>query len=259
LRAPRIALATGPAADPGSVGAGWHLLAVEAGLALDVVWAEDLAARPGVEEDSLAGRGRQPLELERYTAIVIPDGPGADAWSAALGSEGVERLEQWIVSGGTLIGLRAGAAWLTKDESGISEVELAEEAEDAEDRLLPEALRESDELRRRIPGTLLLATVDTTAALGYGYTDGEAAVLVRDPIELAPAERGNVWTYADQPPLAGYLTPAARKRLSGTPYAVVERKGRGRAVLLADDPAFRGLSHALKKLYLNAVVLVPES
>jgi hypothetical protein len=260
LRAPRIAIAGGPAADPTSVGAGWHLLAVEAGLALDVVWTEDIAARPGMGEDSLAGRGRQPLDLDRYTAIVLPDGQGADAWAAALGSEGIERLKEWVESGGTLIGLRAGAAWLTKDEGGLSDVELAEEDEETdEDPLRADALRESDELRRRIPGTLLLAAVDTTAALGYGFDDGQAAVLVRDPTELVPADRGNVWTYADHPPLAGYLPPAARERLTGKPYAVVERKGHGRVVLLADDPAFRGLTHALKKLYLNAVVLVPGS
>jgi hypothetical protein len=139
-------------------------------------------------------------------------------------------------------------------------VELAEEPEPAaEDRLRPQAVVERDDVRRRIPGTLLLAAIDTTAALGYGFPGGEAAVLVRDPPELAPAEAGNAWLYADRDPLEGYLPAAARRRLARTPYAVVVERGDGHVVLFADDPAFRGIVHALAKAFLNAVLLVPGS
>jgi hypothetical protein len=259
LRTARVAIATGPATEPGSVGAVWHLLS-RAGVPLDLVSLEDLAARPGADADSLAGRGRQPLELDAYTAILLPDGPGPNAYASAIGAEGVARLAAWVEGGGTLIGVRAGAAWLTEGKSGISDVELATmpEATD-QDRLRPEAARELDAVRRRIPGTLLLATVDTTAALGFGFPDGEAAVLARDPTELEPAEEGNAWVYADRDPLAGYLPPAARQRLPGTPYAVVAGKGRGWVVLFGDDPGFRGIVPALEKLYLNAILIVPGS
>jgi hypothetical protein len=260
VAAPRVAIAAGPAAEETSVGAAWHLLAVEAGLAVDVVWAEDLAARPGADGDSLAGRGRKPLAIERFTAIVLPDGPGADAWASALGQEGADRLARWVEAGGTLIGIRAAAAWLTAEESGLTEVERIERPEeDQEDRGRSAAEREADEVRRRIPGTLLPAAVDTTAALGYGYPDGEAAILVRDPTELALAEGGNAWRYLDRGPLAGFLPLAARERLAGQPFAVVVEKGRGHVVLFADDPAFRGIVHGLEKLYLNAVLLSPGS
>lgn len=259
LRPARVAIAAGPATDPSSVGAVWHLLS-RAGVALDLVALEDLAARPGADADSLAGRGRRPLELDAYTAILLPDGPGADAYASALGKEGATRLAEWVEDGGTLIGVRAGAAWLTEGKSGISDIELAAEPEAAgEDRLRPEAVRELEEVRQRIPGTLLLAAVDTTAALGFGFPGGEAAVLARDPTELSAAEEGNAWVFADRDPLAGYLPAAARERLPGTPYAVVAGKGRGWVVLFADDPGFRGIVPALEKLYLNAILIVPSS
>jgi hypothetical protein len=260
LRAPRVALAAGPAVHETSLGAAWFLLAGEAGLELDVVHIADLATEPGTGADSLAGRGQEPLDLTGYTAIVLPDGPGADAYASALGTVGKDRLAAYVDAGGTLVGVRAGAAYLTAGESGLTGVELAEErALTNESRREPHAAREADEVREKIPGTLLAATVDTTSALGYGYADGETAVMAREPVELALADRGNAWLYGDRDPLAGYLPEEARRRLPGKPYAVIAERGRGRVILLADDPGFRGILHALKKLYLNAILLVPGS
>ncbi|HUP20923.1 MAG TPA: hypothetical protein VM778_13375, partial [Gemmatimonadota bacterium] len=259
LRHPRIAIAAGPAASPTSFGAVRWLLEAEAGLPVDVVRLEDLGAAPGADRDSLAGRGSEGLDLGVYSAIVLPDGPGPDAWAAALGEGGARRLERWIEAGGTLVGVRAAAEWLTADRSGISEVERAEPAEPDDDvRRTPRAEREALRLRERIPGTILAVDVDTTSALGWGYDDGRAAVLVREPVELELAEEGNVWIYRDADPLSGYLPVGARERLAGAPWAIVEERGRGRIVLFADDPAFRGIARGTEKAYLNAVLLVPE-
>ncbi len=260
LRTARVALVGGPAVHPASLGAARLLIERESGVDVDVIRLEDLAAAPATGPDSLDGRGREPLDLAAYSAIVLPDGPGADAYASALGHTGRERLADYIDAGGTLIGVRAGAAYLAVGESGLTEIELVEEPHATEDeRRAPRAEREAGEERQRIPGTLLAAVVDTTSTLGYGFPDGAAAVMAREPVELALADGGNAWLYADLDPLAGYLPPAARERLPGTPYAVLAERGRGHVVLFADDPAFRGIMHALKKLYLNAVLLVPGS
>ncbi|MGH7567278.1 MAG: hypothetical protein ACREK2_10655, partial [Gemmatimonadota bacterium] len=124
------------------------------------------------------------------------------------------------------------------------------------DRRAPQAVRDAAEIRSQIPGTLLAAAVDTTSVLGYGYADGRAAVLVSDPTELELAEEGNAWVFEDAPALAGYFPQDARLRLSGRPYAVVRDLGSGRVVAFADDPAFRGITYGLKKLFLNAALLL---
>ncbi|HYO47898.1 MAG TPA: M14 family metallopeptidase [Gemmatimonadota bacterium] len=258
LPAPRIALASGPGIQPGSVGSAWHLLGVEAGLPLDVVPLGDIAAEEGADEDSLAGLDRSPLDLSPYTAIVLPDAEGPAVYEAVLGREGARRLEAWVRGGGTLIAVRAAAAWLADSATGIADLELAPPVPppgDA-DRRVPQAVRDAEELRSHIPGTLLAVAVDTTAVLGYGYADGRAAVLVRDPTELELAEEGNAWVFENAPPLAGYLPDDARLRLSGRPYAVVDHLGSGTVVAFADDPAFRGILYGLKKLYLNAALLL---
>ena len=259
VRAPRIALAAGPGTLPGSVGAWWHLLAVEAGLPLDVVRLGDLAVLAGADEDSLAGLDRAPLDLAPYTAIILPDAEGSAAYQAALGAEGAARLERWVRAGGTLVAVRAAAAWVADSATGIADLELAPPPEPPGDetRRAPEAVRDLEDVRSRIPGTLVAAAVDTSAVLGYGYADGRAAVLLREPTEFELAEEGNAWVFGDQPPLAGYLPADARWRLPGRPYAIVREAGRGRVVAFADDPAFRGIGHGLKKVAVNATVLLP--
>jgi hypothetical protein len=242
------------------VGSAWHLLGVEAGLPLDVVRLGDIAIEAGADEDSLAGMDRSPLDLSPYTAIVLPDAEGPAAYEAALGREGSRRLEAWVRGGGTLIAVRAAAGWLADSATGMAGLELAPPVPppDDADRRLPAAVRATEEIRSQIPGTLLAVAVDTTAVLGYGYADGRASVLVREPTELELAEEGNAWVFEDAPQLAGYLPDDARERLAGRPYAVVRELGRGRIVAFADDPAFRGITYGLKKLYLNAALLLAE-
>ncbi|MBW3661171.1 MAG: hypothetical protein KY397_06005 [Gemmatimonadetes bacterium] len=258
IPAPRVALAAGPGTSVTSVGAAWHLLAAEARLPVDVVRLADLAAAPGTSRDSLSARESRPIDLHRYTAIVLPDGPGSDAYATALGEEGRARLAAWVDAGGTLVGFRGGAAWLSADGSGVAEFALAESPEpSAEELRAPAAVREAEATREKIPGTIVSAAVDTTHPLGWGYDDGRAAVLLREPVELALSDDANPWLYEDAEPLAGYLPAAARERLPGTPYAVVEARGEGHVVAFADDPAFRGILHGLKKAMLNAILLVP--
>jgi len=259
LREPRIALASGSGTQPSSVGAWWHLLSGTARLPIDVVRLGDLAAPPGADEDSLAGLGRAPLDLAPYTAIVLPDAEGPAAYRAALGPVGAERLDAWVRAGGTLVVVRAATAWLADSATGIADLELAPDPDPPgpEARRAPQAVRDLEDVRSRIPGTLLAAAVDTTAVLGYGYTDGRAAVLLRDPTELELAEEGNAWVLTDEPPLAGYLPADARRRLPGRPYAIVRAVGRGHVVAFVDDPAFRGIGYGLRKVALNATLLLP--
>jgi hypothetical protein len=234
-----------------------QLLAVEAGLPLDVVRLGDIAAERGADEDSLAALDRAPLDLSAYTAIVLPDAEDAAAYTAALGPAGARRLGAWIRAGGTLVAVRAAAAWVADSTIGITDLALAPPPPppDDERRRAPQREREVEETRSRIPGTLLAAVVDTTAVLGYGYADGGATVLVRDPTELELAEEGNAWVFADAGARAGYLPPDARLRLAGRPYAIVREVGKGRVIAFADDPAFRGILYGLKKVYLNATLL----
>ena len=99
--------------------------------------------------------------------------------------------------------------------------------------------------------------VDASDVLGQGFPDGEATVMAWDPVLLDRAEDGAAWRFADGRPRAGLLPGSAAREIAGRPYALARMRGRGREVLFADDPGFRGMLPALGKLYLNALVLLP--
>ena len=260
LAEPRIAIAAGPGTDPSSVGSAWQLFAAEANLPIDVVRLGDLGSGAGGDPDSLSALGRAPLDLGGYSAIVLPDADGPSTFGAALGTEGVARLEGWVREGGTLVAIGAAAAWLADSTIGMGGLELVPDPPppDEADRRASQESREKDRLRSKIPGTLLAAAVDSTAVLGYGYADGRATVLAIEPLELALAEEGNAWVFADEPPLAGYMPEDGRERIRGRPFAIARELGEGTVVAFANDPAFRGITYGLKKLYLNAVLLMGE-
>ncbi len=257
VRDPRVALAAGSAVEPTSLGASWTLL-LEAGVDVELVRLEDLAAAPGDDETALAGRESAPLALDGFDAVILPDGPGPEAYAAALGETGAARLGRWVDAGGVLVGIGAGAGWLTSGVSGLTSFEMLPPAEPGDDqRRTPVAQRETDEMRARIPGTLVAARADTTSPLGYGFATGQVAVLIRDPVEFRLAPRGDAWLYMDREPLAGYLPAGARERLPGTPWALVAERGAGHVVLFGDDPAFRGITRATSRALLNALLLLP--
>lgn len=78
-----------------------------------------------------------------------------------------------------------------------------------------------------------------------------------DPILLERAGGDPAWSFTGAPPRAGLLPADAGPVLAGRPYALMRGRGRGRIVLFADDPGFRGMLPGLEKVYLNAIVLLP--
>ena len=82
-----------------------------------------------------------------------------------------------------------------------------------------------------------------------------------DPLGPPDAAKRVVGRYGvgDYLSLAGYLWPESRERLSGAVFAYEERVGRGRVILFAEDPNFRGYWRGADRLFLNAVVLGPSA
>jgi hypothetical protein len=57
----------------------------------------------------------------------------------------------------------------------------------------------------------------------------------------------------DDPHLSGYVSPANRERLRGSPSVIVDQFGRGTVVLLIDNTNFRGYWRGTNRLFLNAL------
>jgi hypothetical protein len=102
VRKPRIAVLTGEPISPTQYGAIWHMF--------DQVL--------GMPFTPLNASSFRTADLTQYNVMIVPgdqgDGAGLDR---VLDSA---QMRSWVNAGGVLIGIRGGAVWMTKRESGLA-------------------------------------------------------------------------------------------------------------------------------------------
>lgn len=238
LRPPQVAVVGGEPVLETSLGAVRHLL-----------------SRAGVHAHTIEAGDLTWADLAAWDVIVLPDGVDVDRYSQRLEPAG-PRLEQWVEAGGTLVGVRAGAAALAVGRGGEG-LDLGAAVGPSRDGRPVGRGRAADPMQGGVPGVLMTVRADPADPLGQGFPDGEATVMAWDPMLLERSGGDPVWSFTGAPPRAGLLPAHAGRLLAGRPYVLVRERGRGRVVLFADDPGFRGMLPGLEKLYLNATALQP--
>jgi hypothetical protein len=111
-----------------------------------------------------------------------------------------------------------------------------------------------------VPGAIFRATLDLTHWLTFGYERSQLPVMVTSQM-LQPSRKGDnpVVFVGDNLTLAGFVWPNnTEKFLRGSVWAAVEHAGRGKVVLFADDPLFRGFWQGTARLVTNAVLFGPD-
>ena len=247
---PRIAMITDEPTDERSYGAAWFTLEQRLGLPFTAIKIEQLLA----------------ADLARYDVIVMPDGSAA-AYQSALGEAGVARLRRWTEDGGTLVlikgaaalGTRKGVEWtsatLKRSEQPVR-LFLDEEVETKPDEKTP--MRDVD--LPRVPGAILRVKIDPQHWLGFGL-GAETSATITSNYAFEPGRTGRIaaaYPAAGTVKLAGFMWPESAPALARTPYAWIERTGRGQMIFFADDPNFRAAQLSTLPLFFNAVVIGPS-
>ena len=273
IRKPRIAVLMDTPVNSNEYGAIWHLLEQKL----------DLPFTP-LKVENIGG-----ADLNQYNVLVVPDdGRDGNGYTRALNAE---RLTEWVQRGGTLIGIRGGAIYMTKRKSGLTgvtyklipreEEESRIESEkanrkpgDTDELSTPLSAEEKkkqaeDKLRRKlwtwedkernaatdqIPGTILHAIADRTHPLAFGAPDPLAVLDRTSPIfDLSDKGDNVVYLPKDNIKLSGFITEENEKRLALTAVTIKEYKGRGSIILFADNPVFRGFWTGTERLFTNAI------
>ena len=156
LELPSVAVLTGSGVYATSYGAHWFFLERTLGLPFDAVPVDRLSS----------------IDLDRYDVLVVPE-----TSRGALGKAELDRLKDWVRSGGTLVAVGSGAAAVAKD---VAEIELrtAEtESDDPAQALRGRKARELERWEQSVPGTILAARLDPAHPLAFGAgVDGDPSV-----------------------------------------------------------------------------------
>lgn len=240
LRPTRVALVRGRGVDATSFGSLWSLFDQELGLEHTVLELEDLS------------RAR----LDRYDALVLPDGGG---YTVALGDAGKAALDRWVRSGGVLVAIGGAMEWAK--ESGLLELrpwEAPKRDPEAEDAAPAHETWVADQ-PLDTPGAILATRLRGGSPLTAGVTASPPVLFNGRDLWLASGDpRRDILVAADDPILAGFAWPEARQRLSGALLVTSQSAGSGRVVGFAQDPAFRGFWRATVPLLLNSVLFEPS-
>ncbi len=189
--------------------------------------------------------------LDDYTTVVVA---GGSYRSVSAGA--VEQLKRWTQEGGTLIALSDGIRWAKT--AGLAEVNYttlsAKDSAGASGRL-PYAESERRKADDLVRGAILQAQIDHTHPLCYGYENRPLAVIRSHETFMQPAKNAysSPVVYRERALLSGFMSASNQERASTSASAVVNQQGRGRVVLLSDNPTFRAHWLGTERLFVNAV------
>jgi hypothetical protein len=192
--------------------------------------------------------------LDRYNKLILVSGR----------YDSSEVIEAWVRNGGTLIAVGSATQWVaswTKQtpakNDGAPAASAPAENKTEEPPLQQPFMDARDELAlKSISGAIFRAQIDRTHPLGYGFTDETLAVFRNHTRKMkrSPSPYGNPLVYAAENPLiAGYASAENQQQLAGQPGIVVQTHGRGRVILMNDNPNFRGFWLGTQRIFFNAL------
>lgn len=221
-------------------------------------------------------------DLDKFNVLILPDGSGywGGGYSTVMQEGMVQRLKNWIRSGGTLITFGDATRWLTEEKvdllatsrelrSGKPERKAAKEEKPGEAAApaagvydYEQAIQPKEELPEATPGALLRILLESAHWLSAGYEDGQAVVMVESrniytPLTLDKGVNVGVYAADDKLIASGFTWESSRRQLANKAYLLYQPLGRGHVVAFAEDPNYRAFMDGLNLLFLNAVLLGP--
>lgn len=192
------------------------------------------------------------VDLEQYNTLVLVS--GRYKWDEKT----VEKLKTWVKNGNTLVA--QGTACKALIEHEIVSEELHTAPKDSLQKVVRKPYVDAPENigRERLGGVFVKGELDTTHPLGFGYTAKNISLYKNNLVWLKASKSayGTPMVYDQNPHIDGYISKANRKNnFPKSVPLVVSRLGKGRVILFAENPNFRGTAYGTNRLFLNALFL----
>lgn len=211
------------------------------------------------------------IDLSEYDVLILPGAYGG--FESAFDSTAQVRLKDWVQAGGTLVATENAAEYMTKEESGMTKVELVKEP-DADKKKEKEdstaidpaaytayAAREDSSGLKRIPGAAFNGQIDNTHPLAFGLPDKLYSLKFSDE-SLKPTTDWQVVGYYEKEPdnvlASGYASKKNIKKSAGNAFAGVANVGSGKVVFLLDNTQYRMFWVGPARMMQNAVMLLHD-
>ncbi|MBW8185346.1 M14 family zinc carboxypeptidase [Shewanella nanhaiensis] len=230
---------TGYGVDESEAGELWYYLDTKLGVPTTLVDATRVSQIP----------------LNEYTHVILPGGHYS-SMSEVL----ARKLGQFASKGGVVIAQKGALSWLNKNhllKADLKESRFFKLLFDSSDLSFGD--KDTLSARQSIGGAILELKLDTSHPLSFGLPDSKLPILKNKALGLEDSSTpfSLVARYAEKPLLSGYLAKEYQRSLSESPAILVEPRGKGAVVLLADNLMFRNIWLSSEKVYANALYFIP--
>ena len=192
------------------------------------------------------------IKYTNYDVIIIPDGN----YEKVLSKENLEKLKQWVQSGGTLIAIgNALMPFANKKEFSLKEKKTNEEKISVD--LTPYADRERKNVTKSITGSIFKSLIDPTHPLAFGYGKTYFSLKLGST-SFEYLKKGNNVAYFDETTktVSGFAGSTAVKKVPKSLLFGEEKLGNGSIIYMVDNPLFRSFWENGKLFVANAVFLL---
>jgi len=239
LKKPKAALLIGNGVSSYEAGEVWHLL----------------DTRMDVPITKIQMSRFRNISLDKYNTLVMVSGSYVD-----LDSVQRKKLKRWVSKGNTLIAIARASKWAI-DKKLVKE-KLTKKPKDTAKTKTTKRLAYvnagPNRGRERLGGAIFEVDLDVTHPLGFGYRSSSLPVYKNNTVFLSPSKNAyaTVAKYSKNPHIDGYISDKNLNTfLKPSASLLVSPLGKGRVVLFADNPNFRGSWYGTNRLFLNALFL----
>ena len=233
LEKPKVMLLVGAGVSSYEAGEVWHLM-------------EQRMKLPLVKMD-VSDFGK--ADLSKYNSIVMVSGS-----YSGFGASEIQKLKDWVGAGNTLVTTRTANTWMIKNK--LVDESLVDKPKDSTEKRVDYGLSDGYIGRNNIGGAIFEVDLDITHPIGFGYSERKLPVYKNNNVWLSPSKNvfSTVARYTEDPHIDGFITPENLELMSKSASIIVSKIGKGRVVMFADNPNFRGIWYGTNKLFTNALM-----
>lgn len=190
------------------------------------------------------------INLDRYNVIILVSGN-----YKILDKNSKERLKSWVAKGNTLILSARANIWAIKNKIVNEQLVINKKDSSKQTERLDYADARGTLGKQSIGGAIFEVDLDITHPIGFGYHNKKLPVYKNNSVFIKPSKSrfSTVAKYAKSPHVDGFITKENLEKMSRAASIVVSKIGKGRVVMFADNPNFRGSWLGTNKLFMNAV------
>ena len=206
------------------------------------------------------------LDLSSFNVLILPHGKYDSP--LAPDEKMVRKLKEWVRSGGTLLLMKAAAAWACGEKVGLlgsRQVRIRgteESAAGQKDAGKKDGGKGAEgRLPPPVPGAFFEATTfqHHWGTFGFGprlrlFFNGRTML---EPLKNDVGRNLVNFSREEDYLISGFCWPDSMDMLRGKPYMASQELGSGHVIAFADDPNFRAMCRFQQRLFFNAVFFGP--